>query len=93
MLEDDGFGFGQQEKPEHWEEVPYGFTAVAGDDRLEARWDAKLKAYRLTKWWRDPYTQAIRNLPAGIQHVTNPEKYLAREQERFTASGWDFKLL
>jgi len=93
LLETDYNDFSELEKPEHWEEVPFGFSAQHGTDRLEAKWDAKAKGYRLIRYWTDPYTQQPRQLDGGLQRVTNPTSYLAREQTKFEAEGWTFKLL
>lgn len=92
-LLEDGFGYGQQEKPEHWEEVPYGYNTTGPDKRIEAKWDAKAKGYRSTVYWKDDYTGKERSCPLGVQRTRNPEAFMAQEQERFTAAGWDFTRL
>lgn len=91
MLETEYADFSEQEKPEHWEEVPYGFRAVGPDRQIEAKWDGK--AYRLTVYWTDDYTGLPRSVPAGIQPAQNPAAYLARQQAAFEANGWTFTLL
>lgn len=93
LLEVDYADFSELEHPEHWEEVPYGYVATLGTDRMEAKWDAQQQAYRLTSYWRDPYTGKERALAAGNKHVTDPEAYLAQARAAYEGSGWTFQQL
>lgn len=98
MLEsDDTFGFGQQEKPEHWEEVPYGFVASFGTDRLEAKWDDRYKGYRFSKHWVDDYSGkprvALNIAFHPIYGNQTPEAFIAAHKQKFESGGWTFKEL
>ena len=90
-LLEDGFGYGQQEKPEHWTEVPYGYVAKGPDRTLTAKWDGK--EYRFTVDWIDDFTGKPRTMSYGMQSVDDPEAWLAKEQVKYESAGWDFKLL
>ena len=95
LLEDEGFGFGQQEKAEDWEEVPYGFEATGTDRKLIVRWVPRYNGYALTVYWTDDYTGKPRELQSGITKVkpSQAHAYMAQQQERYEKAGWKFKLL